>query len=132
MQDFIRDAASKLGIGEDQAATATGGLLDIVKQYADPGDMSAMLDKVPGASDLLEKAGGGGGGGGLLGALGDALGGDAGKALGAVDILQKTGLDADKLGSLADLFKQYVEPLLGSDLLKNILAKVPALGDLLK
>ncbi len=131
MQDFIRDAASKLGIGEDQAASATGGLLDIVKQYADPGDMSAMLDKVPGASDLLEKAGGGGGGG-LLGALGDALGGDAGKALGAVDILQKTGLDADKLGSLADLFKQYVEPLLGSDLLKSILAKVPALSDLLK
>ena len=131
MQDFIRDAASKLGIGEDQAASATGGLLDIVKQYADPGDMSAMLDKVPGASDLLEKAAGGGGGG-LLGALGDALGGDAGKALGAVDILQKTGLDADKLGSLADLFKQYVEPLLGSDLLKSILAKVPALSDLLK
>ncbi|MDF1700054.1 MAG: DUF2780 domain-containing protein [Planctomycetota bacterium] len=131
MQDFIRDAAAKLGIGEDQAAGATGGLLDLVKQYADPGDMSEMLQKVPGAADLMGK-GDSGGGGGLLGALGSALGGDTGKALGAVDMLQKTGLDLDKLGGLADMFKQYIEPLLGSDLLKSLLAKVPALTDLLK
>ena len=130
MQDFIRDAAAKLGIGEDQASGATGGLLDLVKEYADPSDMSSMLEKVPGAADLMGK--GDSGGGGILGALGDALGGDAGKALGAVDLLQKTGLDLDKLGNLADLFKEYVEPLIGGDLLQRLLAKVPALGDLLK
>lgn len=130
MQDFIRDAAGKLGIGETQAASATGGLLDIIKQHADPGDMQAMLDKVPGAKDLIGKDGGGDGG--LLGALGDVLPGGAGKALGAVQILQKTGLDAEKLGSLADMFKKYIEPLLGGDLFKRVMAKVPSLGDLLK
>ena len=131
MQDFIREAAGSLGIGEEQVKGATGGLLDMVKEYADPGDLQAMLDKIPGAKDLM---GGGGdsGGGGLLGAIGDAIGGDAGKMLGAADLLEKTGLDLDQLGALAGKLKDYIEPLLGSELVQRILAKVPALGDLLK
>ena len=78
--------------------------------------------------------GGGGdsGGGGLLGAIGDAIGGDAGKMLGAADLLEKTGLDLDQLGALAGKLKDYIEPLLGSELVQRILAKVPVLGDLLK
>lgn len=131
MKDFIQDAAAKLGIGQDQTERATGGLLDLVKEYADPDDMRAMLEKIPGAESLMGKSEGGGGGG-ILGALGDALGGDAGKTLGAVEMLQKTGLDFDKLGELADLFKKYIEPLLGGDLFKRLLAKIPSLGELLK
>ena len=129
MKDFIRDAAGSLGLGEDQVKGATGGLLDMVKQYADPGDLGAMLDKVPGAKDLM--GGSDTGGGGLLGALGDAIGGDAGKMLGAADLLEKTGLDLDQLGAIAGKLKDYIEPLLGSDLLQRLLEKVPVLGDLL-
>lgn len=132
MQDFIRDAAGSLGIGEDQVKGATGGLLDMVKEYADPGDLGAMLDKIPGAKDLMGSSGGGDAGGGILGALGDAIGGDAGKMLGAADLLEKTGLDLDQLGALAGKLKDYIEPLLGSDLVKRLLEKVPVLGDLLK
>ena len=130
MQDFIRDAAAKLGIGEDQAAGATGGMLDMIKEHADGADVSTMLDKIPGAADLMGK-GGGGGGGGLLGAIGDAIGGGAGEALGFADILSKTGLDLDKLGGLLGMLKEYAEPLLGSDLVKRLLEKVPGIGDLL-
>ena len=136
MQDFLRSAAAKLGIGEDQAASATGGILDMIKDNADGGDVKEMLAKVPGASDLMGKSDSGGGGGGMLGALGGMLGGGAGKslggALGLADVLSKTGLDASKLGGLLEMFQEYVQPLIGNDLVKRLLAKIPGIGDLLK
>lgn len=133
MLDFIQDAASKLGIGEDTAKSATGGLLGLIKDNADPADASDMLSKLPGAADLIP-SGDSGGGGGMLGGLGDALGGalgGAGGALGAVQALSKTGLSADKLGGFLELFKNFALPKLGPDLLKRLLGKVPGLGDLL-
>ena len=137
MQDFIRDAAAKLGIGEGQAASAAGGLFGLMKEHGDKADVSAMLQKLPGAQGLMDKAGGGGGGllgglGGLGGAAGGLLGGGAPKALGAAAMLSKTGLSADKLGSFMQLFTQYVQPLLGGDLLKRLTSKVPGLGDLIR
>jgi hypothetical protein len=130
MQDFLKSAAAQLGVSEEKVAGATGGILDLIKQNADSGDVKEMLSKIPGASDLMGKSGGGGGGG-LLGALGGMLGGDAGKALGAADLVQSSGLDLSKLGGLLEMLKKYVQPLLGEDLVKRLLAKVPGLGDLL-
>ena len=135
MQDFIQDVASKLGVGTDTAEAATGGLLGLIKQNADGGDVSEMLGKLPGAEGLIESASAGGGGGGLLGSIGGALsgalGGGGGNALGAVEALTKGGLSMDKLGSFLSMFKQYVQPLLGADLLKRLLGSVPGLGNLL-
>ena len=130
MQDFLTQAAAQLGIGTDEAASATGGILDLIKEHADSADVSEMLSKLPGASDLMGTSTGGGGG--LLGALGGMLGGDAGQALGAADLLAKSGLSLDKLGGLLDLLKQYVQPLLGDDLVKRLLSQIPGIGDLLK
>lgn len=137
MQDFIQDAVGKLGIGKDTAEAATGGLLGLIKEHADPGDAVDMLSKLPGAEALIKSAAGGGdsGGGGLLGGIGDALGGALGggasSALGAVQALTKTGLSADKLGGFVELFKNFALPKLGPDLLKRLLGKVPGLGSLL-
>lgn len=136
MLDFIQDAASKLGIGEDTAKSATGGLLGLIKEHADPDDASEMLSKLPGAGDLIQSAAGDSdGGGGLLGGLGDALGGAlggaGGGALGAVEALTKTGLSPDKLGGFLELFKEFAVPKLGQALLKRLLSKVPGLGSLL-
>ncbi|MDJ0521299.1 MAG: hypothetical protein QNJ90_04420 [Planctomycetota bacterium] len=134
MLDFIQDAAGKLGIGEDTAKSATGGLLGLIQEHADPADASEMLSKLPGAAELIP-SGGDSGGGGLLGGLGDALGGalggGAGGALGAVEALSKTGLSADKLGSFLELFKNFALPKLGPDLLQRLLGKIPGLGSLL-
>ncbi len=136
MQDFIQDAVSKLGIGKDTAESATGGLLGLIKEHADPGDASEMLSKLPGSADLMPSGGGdSGGGGGMLGGLGDALGGalggGAGSALGAMGALSKTGLSADKLGGFVELFKNFALPKLGPDLLKRLLSKIPGIGGLL-
>ena len=138
MQDFIKDAAAQLGISTGEAESATGGLLGFIKENADGADVSEMLGKLPGAGDLMTKAAGSSGaaGGGLLGGLGDALGGMMGggaeQALGAAEMLSKTGLDASKIGGFLELLLKYVQPLLGSDLLKRLAAKVPGLSELLR
>ena len=135
MQDFIQDVAGRLGVGTDAVASATGGLLGLIQDHANKADVSAMLAKLPGAADLLKAGSSGGAGGGLLGGLGDALGGalggGAGQALGAVEALAKGGLSMDKLGSFLGMFKQYVQPLLGGDLVKRLLGSVPGLDGLL-
>ena len=134
MLDFIQDAASKLGIGEDTAKSATGGLLGLIKEHADPADACDMLSKLPGAAELMPSGGGGGGGGvlgGLGGALGGALGGGASSALGAAEALSKTGLSAEKLGGFLELFKSFALPKLGPELLKRLLGKIPGIGSLL-
>ena len=135
MQDFIQDVAGKLGVSTDAATTATGGLLGLLKENGDSADVSEMLGKIPGADDLIQSAAGGGGGGGLLGGIGGALsgalGGGGGNALGALDALTKGGLSMDKLGSFLTMFKQYVQPMLGDDLLKRLLGSVPGLSKIL-
>lgn len=136
MQDFLADAAAKLGIGADQAAGATGSILDFIKENASSADVSEMLSKIPGASDLMGQSSGASGGAGVLGALGGLLGGDGdsplGGALGAADLLAKSGLSLDKLGGLLELLQKYVQPLLGEDLVKRLLSNIPGLSDLLK
>ena len=131
MQDFIQDVAGKLGVGTDAVSSAPGGLLGLIQDNADKGDVSAMPGKLPGAADLLKAGSGGGLLGGLGGAIGGALGGGAGQALGAVEALTKGGLSTDQLGSLLGMLKQYVQPLLGGDLVKRLLGSVPGLDSLL-
>lgn len=137
MQDFIKDAAAQLGISTGEAESATGGILGFIKEKADGADVSEMLGKLPGAGDLIAKATGGdsGGGGGMLGGLGDSLGGMLGggaqQALGAAEMLSKSGLDPSKIGGFLELLMKYAQPLLGGDLLKRLAAKVPGLSEVL-
>lgn len=135
MQDFINDVVSKLGTDEGTAKAATGGILDLIKQNADAGDVSEMFSKLDGAEDLLaaapkEDAGGGGLMGSIGGALG-ALGGGGDSALGALSALSKSGLGLDKIGDFASLFMNFIKPKLGADLLGRLASKVPGLGSLL-
>ena len=87
MEEFIKAAAVQLGIGEDKIKSATGGLLGMIKEHAGEGLASDIMNKLPGASALVNESGGasGGGsvGGGMLGGLMSSaskmLGGNAGK-----------------------------------------------------
>jgi len=44
---------SRLGIGEDQAKSATGGLLNFLKEQGDGNDVQALMAKLPGAEGLM-------------------------------------------------------------------------------
>lgn len=123
MQDFIQSVTSKLGIGEDQAKTATGGLLNFLNNQ-DGGDVQALIAKLPGAESLMQSAGSsGGGGGGMLGGLTSALG-QSGGALAAV---QGAGLNTNQAGSFVKMLMDYAREKAGPDIVNRVLDKVPAL-----
>lgn len=139
MQDFIESVAGNLDVGTDTVQAATGGLLGLIKENADADTFGEILGKLPGAEQAMQAAPSGDSGGGLLGGLGDSLGGalggmlggDAGGALGALESLTKSGLDMDKIGAFIEMFKEYVLPKLGPDLVEKLAKSIPGLGDLL-
>ena len=71
IQSFLNQAAGSLGIGEDQASSAVGGILKMIGDKADKGDVSNLMKALPGAEALV---GGGSSGGGLMGGLMGAAG----------------------------------------------------------
>jgi hypothetical protein len=92
IDEFIKQATSQLGISEQAAKGATGGLLGMVQQATGGGnDFNQLMQLLPGAQNLIggggaAPAGGSGGasgGGGLLGAAMGALGGAKSAGAGA-------------------------------------------------
>ncbi|MGH7825198.1 MAG: DUF2780 domain-containing protein [Candidatus Binatia bacterium] len=129
MQEFIQSAVSQLGINEDQAKSATGGLLNFLKDQGN-GDVQGLISKLPGAEDLMKSEGSGsesGGGGGMLGGLGSKLGGGGG----ALAVLQGSGLDASRAGSFVKMLVDYAKQKVGPEQVEQVVAKVPALKALM-
>lgn len=139
IQDFIQSAASQIGAGEAATESATGAILQVFKDKADPGDFQQLLEKVPGAGALLSKAasggteqpGGGGMLGGMLGSAASGLGGGLGAGAGILSLLQKSGLGSDKLGALLPLLLQFLKSEAGEGLVSRIFGQVPELQALL-
>jgi len=133
MNEFISSVTSQLGISEDDAKKATGGILGLIKDNADSGDFSKLMDSLQGASEMTASAGSGTGrGGGLLGKVTSALGGNVGNAAGVLGILSGSGLSADKAGSFVSLFINFAKEKAGPELIEGILDKIPELKALIK
>ena len=135
VQDFIQMAVGQLGITEQTAQGATGGLLNTLRDKVAGGDFQDLLGQVPGAQDVLEtsqeSAGEGGAGGGLLGgvmgAAATALGGSGGAALNLAGLLKGAGLQSGQIGSFVSLFLGFLKKNVGGDLVSRLLSKVPEL-----
>ena len=128
MEDLVRLASAKLGVGEDTVRSALGVILNLIKQHAEGSDAEALLAKLPGAEALL---GSGGGGGGLLGGLGAAIGGGLGDALGAAGALNESGLESGQMGDLVGLFSDYAKEQAGDDLAQRVMGSLPGLDGLM-
>lgn len=156
MQQFIQLVTSTLGTSEQTARSATGGLLNLLKTQGPAGDVTALLSKLPGASDLLSSfqpaaaapappAAGAGALGSLTGAASSLLGmgasvmgagsktlGSAGGGLGALTgALGQSGLDISKAPQFVALFGQWASQQAGPDVVQRVLGSVPALGSML-
>jgi hypothetical protein len=134
IQDFVTQAAQKLGLPAAVAGAGTGGLLGLAQQHLGAADFGRLAAALPGAGELVQSAGGGGGGlgaalGGLAGKAGGLLGGGGGAA-GALGALAAAGLPAAKAGPFLEMLVGFLKQKLPADLLKTLASKVPGLGAL--
>lgn len=138
MEEFIQSAASRLGINEDQARSATGGILNFIKDQGGGDEAGALIAKIPGAEDVMQSTAAGGesresggemlsGGGGVLSGLGGKLGGVGG----ALATLQGSGLDGGRAKSFITMLLDYAKEKAGSEQVEQVLDKVPALKSLM-
>lgn len=137
MQDFIKSAASKLGLDESVTKNATGTALGFIKKSL--GDQfSSISARLPGAEQLISEAGQSeepSGGGGLMGSLKGAassmLGGSgAGQGLELMGVLQKTGLSAEQGGSFLTMLIEFIKGEVGEGVVSKITEKLPMLKSL--
>ena len=136
LQDFIQSAMKSLGTTEQTTRSATGGVLQLIKQYAGQGDFKEILDKVPGTEALLKEAPSAapeakGGLGGLFKNAASLFGGKAGAAVGVLDMIQKSGLDTSSIGKFLPLFMTFLKSKVGSELVGRVVDKVPELKKLI-
>jgi hypothetical protein len=128
LQGFVQTAAKDIGISSDTSSKATGGILNLIKDQAGEADFGKLVGSLPGAAALLSQ-GKGSGGGGLLGSLGGAvsgsLGGKLGGAASVMGIFQKSGLNMDQAGKFVSMFFNFAKDKAGSDLVGQILGKMP-------
>jgi hypothetical protein len=134
MDEFIQMAVQHLGISEDTARKATGGLLSFLQKHADSGSVQELFAKVPGAKELVQHApqqgGEGKGGGGMLGGALGAASEKIGGAAGLMGVLKQSGLDADKIGPFVNKFVQFVRDKAGPGVADKLLSSVPQLKKL--
>jgi hypothetical protein len=143
IDDFIKQATSQLGISEQAAKSATGGVLGMLQKQAAPNDFSKLLGAVPGADGLLKQFGGAtsapAGGGGLLGAAMGLLGGAKGGGGGGlgdiaslVGLLGNSGISADKAPNFLGMLMGFFQQKAGGDVMGGIMKNLPDLAKLIK
>jgi hypothetical protein len=129
MEEFIKKAASQLGIDESTSRSATSGILGLIKGKLGESDFSEILGKLPGAEALVSQSGtsapqpSGGGLGGLLGKAASMLGGEG--AGNIASVLGSSGLSLDKAGSFVSMFMNFMKEKLGDDLFDKLKGVLP-------
>ena len=142
IQDFISTATKQFGASEAGTRNATRGLLQLIQDKSDSADYTELLDKVPGARELVqdseEGAGGSGMLGGLLGSVGGGLtskiglGNKLGSAAGLVGMFAKSGISGGGVQGFVSMFMQFVTTHAGSSLTDRLLKAAPNLSKLIK
>jgi hypothetical protein len=155
MQQFIQMATSALGTSEQVARTVTGGLLDVISRNAPAADVSALLGRLPGATELLASFRSAAPAPppppdtGLLGSLGNAasavlgagssvLGG--GSAMlntgatglaGLAGLFGQSGVDVTKVPQLVGMFAQWASQQADPEIVRRVLGNVPGASTIL-
>jgi hypothetical protein len=136
MQEFIDLVVRQLGTSEGTARSATGGILNMIRENADQGDAKEFVAALPGADALLEttenQASEKSGGllGGALKQASALTGGKLGGALGLAGALSGSDLDKEQFGPFVSMFFDFAKSKVDGDLIARVLGKVPELGRL--
>ena len=132
MEQIIARIVGSTGIGEDTAKQAVGVMLNFLTKEGDAGVVGQMVEKIPGASDLLaehtadEGSGGGGGLGGMMGGIAGAMGAGGG-VMGLAGQLQGLGLEMGDIQSMAKEFAAGAREQAGDGAVDAVAAQIPGL-----
>jgi hypothetical protein len=121
MNDIIRQISEATGIQPNVAEKALGMMLGFLEKEGEDGPVQKMLAAIPGAKDLVSQYGGDGSGGFLAGLAGGGI-------MGLGQQLMGLGLGMGEITALARqtiaLAKQYA----GEELVDQVVASIPGLG----
>lgn len=138
MHEFIENVTSKLGISQDQAQSATGSIMQMLRKQMNPQDYQQLEQKLPGSQELTQQVSSPedqsaqqqAGGGGLGSMLGSLTGGAGGGMANLMGMFTKSGLKGNQVNSFVSMFLGYVRQKGGGGLLDKILQQVPGLSSL--
>jgi hypothetical protein len=135
MDQIITAIAQKLGIPEAVVHSGLTVILNLLKEKAAGSEFGALLNMIPGASDLAntpppDAAGGGNVFANLLGSVSSMFGGQAGDIGKAVASLENAGLKTEQIAPFVETFIGEAKKIAGEDTVNNVLASVPALKNL--
>ncbi len=128
MQELIDRIVTATGLPAEKASRALGIVLNLIQTQGNQNKVGELMDKLPGARDLVQRHGGDGagrGGGGLLGML---AGGMMGGPLAAISKLSAAGLSMDQIKSLGTVTLDYAKEKAGPELVKEVAGAIPGLS----
>ncbi len=139
IEELVKRVVTSVGIPESMAQTAVGLILGLFKDHGPQDKVSGLLDALPGASELIDKAqsdsaeseSGGGLMGGLMGAAGGLMGGGAGGLLQMVSQMQSAGLDTEQAKSVGNEVMNFAKEKAGDDVVNDIIGSIPGLKELM-
>jgi hypothetical protein len=128
MNEIVTEIANRVGIAPDLAEKALGMMLGFLQREAADGPVAEMIEKIPGATELVAQFNGEGSssGGGLLGGLMSALGG--GGIVGLGQQLMSEGLGMSEITSLAKETIAIAKEHAGEEVVDQVVASVPGLS----
>src|SRR4028119_698744 len=129
MDQIIRNLASQLGIGTDQAEAGAGAILKLIREQAAAVDFQQLLSAVPDATQWMGRASAvGGEGGGLFGPAAQLIGGLTGSSnlAEAVSALGKTGIGPDAAARFVPEFLSLLQTQAGAARLRRLAPPGPA------
>jgi|LSQX01.2.fsa_nt_gb hypothetical protein len=138
MNDFVKQAVSKLGLDVETAQSGAGALFKAARNNLSSEDYAKLSENVEDVDGLIAKSpqeggadeGIGGMAKGLLGKATEALGGDKGGSLGIGALLGAAGISTDQMPGFVNMFIDYIRDKVGSDVAGNLLSKMSGLLDL--
>ncbi|MBB3392567.1 hypothetical protein FHT82_005354 [Rhizobium sp. BK275] len=127
MNEIVTEIANRVGISPELAEKALGMMLGFLQREAADGPVAEMIEKIPGATELVAQFNGeGSSNGGLLGGLMSALGG--GGIMGLGQQLMSEGLGMSEITSLAKETIAIAKEHAGEEVVDQVVASVPGLS----
>ena len=135
MDEFIELVTQQLGLSSGDSRSATGGIMNFIKEHVGETLFAQISQQLPGVQGLVSDAQNvsseSGGGGGLMGSLasiaGSLLGGKAGSLATIASILAKSGVSLDQSGQFVSMLVGFLKAKLGEDTFSSLASSLPDL-----